>query len=77
MEEREQVMNSEMEQEFRYFAFISYSSIDTKWDKQVLNKLENYRMPATLCSERGWMRKPQTPKTSTAIPNDAWKRISF
>ena len=23
------------------------------------------------------MRKPQTPKTSTAIPNDAWKRISF
>lgn len=50
-----------MEQEFKYFAFISYSSKDTVWGKRLQRKLENYRMPATLCSERGWKRKPINP----------------
>lgn len=50
-----------MEQEFKYFAFISYNSKDTKWGKRVQRKLEGYRMPATLCSEHGWERQPIKP----------------
>ena len=50
-----------MEQSFKYFAFISYNSRDTEWGKRVQRKLERYRMPATLCSEHGWERKPLNP----------------
>lgn len=46
---------------FKHFAFISYSSKDTIWGKRLQKKLEHYRMPATLCSERGWERKPMKP----------------
>ena len=49
------------EQEFKYYAFISYNSKDTVWGKRVQRKLEHYRMPATLCSERGWKRTPIRP----------------
>ena len=49
------------QQEFKYFAFISYNSKDTEWGKQVQRKLEHYRMPATLCSEHGWERTPVKP----------------
>ena len=49
------------EQQFKYFAFISYNSKDTNWGKRVQRKLEHYRMPATLCSERGWKRTPIRP----------------
>ena len=49
------------QQEFKYFAFISYSSKDMAWGKQVHKKLEYYRMPSTLCSEHGWKRKPMNP----------------
>jgi len=49
------------EQEFKYYAFISYNSKDTTWGKRVQRKLEHYRMPATLCSERGWKRTPIRP----------------
>ena len=48
-------------QEYRYFAFISYSSRDIEWGKRVQRKLEHYRMPATLCSEHGWERTPIKP----------------
>lgn len=48
-------------QDFKYFAFISYNSKDQKWGKRVQRKLEHYRMPATLCSEHGWKRKPLNP----------------
>lgn len=47
--------------DFKYFAFISYNSKDTAWGKRLQRKLEHYRMPATLCSERGWKRKPINP----------------
>lgn len=50
-----------MEQQFKYFAFISYNSKDTEWGKRVQRKLEHYRMPATLCSEHGWSRTPIKP----------------
>lgn len=46
---------------FKYFAFISYSSKDAEWGKCVQRKLESYRMPATLCSEHGWKRTPIKP----------------
>ena len=45
----------------KYFAFISYNQKDTKWGKRLQHKLEAYKMPATLCSERGWKRKPLQP----------------
>ena len=50
-----------MEQQFKYFAFISYNSKDTAWGKKLQKKLEHYRMPATLCSEHGWQRTPIKP----------------
>lgn len=50
-----------MRQQYKYFAFISYNSHDTSWGKRLQRKLEGYRMPATLCSEHGWARKPINP----------------
>lgn len=50
-----------MELQFKYFAFISYSSKDTEWGKRLQRKLEHYRMPSTLCSEHGWERTPIKP----------------
>lgn len=49
------------EQQFKYVAFISYSSKDTEWGKRVQHKLEHYRMPSTMCREHGWNRKPINP----------------
>ena len=50
-----------MNNQYKYFAFISYSSKDTEWGKRLQKKLEHYQMPATLCSERGWKRNPMNP----------------
>lgn len=50
-----------MDNNYKFFAFISYSSKDTVWGKRLQKKLEHYRMPATLCSEHGWERKPMNP----------------
>ena len=50
-----------MNNSFKYFAFISYNAKDTAWGKKLQKKLEHYRMPATLCSEHGWERKPIKP----------------
>ncbi len=63
MEGSDQSMNDSVlnEQEFKYFAFISYNRKDTEWGKRVQRKLEHYRMPATLCTERGWERTPIKP----------------
>ena len=58
--DRQQMMD-EAHDGFKYYAFISYNSKDTEWGKRVQHKLEHYRMPATLCSERGWKRKPINP----------------
>ncbi|MGM9795915.1 MAG: toll/interleukin-1 receptor domain-containing protein [Candidatus Aphodosoma sp.] len=49
------------ESDYKYFAFISYNSHDTSWGKRLQRKLESYRMPAILCSEHGWNRKPMKP----------------
>ena len=50
-----------MQDQFKYFAFISYNSKDTAWGKKLQKKLEHYRMPSTLCSEHGWERTPIKP----------------
>jgi hypothetical protein len=50
-----------MEQHYKYFAFISYNSKDTEWGKRIQKKLENYRMPSTLCSAHGLNRNPIKP----------------
>lgn len=47
--------------DYKYFAFISYNSHDLHWGKRLQRKLEHYRMPATLCSEKGWTRTPIRP----------------
>lgn len=48
---------NDMVNKYKYFAFISYNSKDLKWGKRLQKKLEHYRMPATLCSERGWKKR--------------------
>ena len=50
-----------MNDSFKYFAFISYNAKDTAWGKRLQKKLEHYKMPATLCSEHGWSRRPIRP----------------
>lgn len=47
--------------DFKYFAFISFSSHDMRWGHIVQRKLESYRLPAVLCNEHGWSRKPMKP----------------
>ena len=49
------------QEQYKYFAFISYNTKDTAWGKRVHKKLEHYRMPSTLCSEHGWKQKPMKP----------------
>lgn len=49
------------ENSYRYFAFVSYSSADARWGRRLQRRLEGYRMPATLCSEHGWERRPMKP----------------
>lgn len=50
-----------MECPFKYFAFISCSSKDSVWGKRLQKKMESYRMPASLCKERGWTHSPMSP----------------
>ncbi len=50
-----------MNDSFKYFAFISYNAKDTAWGKRLQKKLEHYKMPAALCSEHGWKRRPIRP----------------
>lgn len=50
-----------MQEEFKYFAFISYNLHDIKWGKKVQRKLEGYKMSAVLCKEHGWKRNPLKP----------------
>ena len=57
----ESITNELNQEQFKYFAFISYNSKDTEWGKRIQRKLEHYRMPSTLCSERGWDRTPIKP----------------
>ncbi len=45
----------------KYFAFISYNEKDAAWGKRLQKRLERYRMPATLCNEHGWERRPIKP----------------
>ena len=47
--------------DYKYFAFISYNQQDVAWGKRLQRKLENYKMAATLCSEKGWKRTPIRP----------------
>lgn len=36
----------------KYYAFISYRSVDEKWAKWLQRNLESYRMPTALCRQR-------------------------
>lgn len=50
-----------MNDTFKYFAFISYSSLDNRWGKRLHRRLEHYRMSSTLCNQHGWKRTPMRP----------------
>lgn len=50
-----------MTDSFKYFAFISYNSLDKRWGKSLHKRLEHYRMPSALCSQHGWKRTPMRP----------------
>ena len=50
-----------MSADFKYFAFISYSSHNIEWGKRLQKRLEHYRLPATLCSEHNLPRTPIKP----------------
>lgn len=50
-----------MEQQFQYHAFISYKRQDEKWAKWLQNKLESYRLPATLCKANPHLPKRLSP----------------
>ena len=41
-----------MEQQYTYFAFVSYRSSDEKWAKWLQEKIEAYRLPTTIQNER-------------------------
>lgn len=41
-----------MEQQYTYFAFVSYRSSDEKWAKWLQEKIEGYRLPTTIQHER-------------------------
>ena len=40
-----------MEEQMRYYAFISYNSADEKWAKWLQHSLEYYHVPSALCKE--------------------------
>ena len=50
-----------MAEQYKYFAFISFNSKDIKWGMRLQNRLESFKMPSVICSERGWERKPMRP----------------
>lgn len=45
----------------KYYAFISYNSKDIRWGKRLQRKLENFCLPATICKNRGWSKRPFRP----------------
>ena len=45
----------------KYVAFISYSSADTDWGRRLQRKLEAFRLPTSLCKEKGRNRYPLRP----------------
>lgn len=47
-----------MGQSYKHFAFISYNTKDAKWARKIQRKLEHYRMPTTLCNQKGWAKNP-------------------
>lgn len=65
--------------EYKFYAFISYNHKDTTWGKRLQRKLETYRMPSTLCRERGWKKNPPIDPVFFAPtdiqPNDLTKEL--
>ena len=50
-----------MDQNFKYFAFISFSSRDTEWGKRLQKKLEHFRLPTAIRKKYGFGRYPFKP----------------
>ena len=46
------IQPTDIQQKYKYFAFISYSSKDQTWGRYLQKKLERYRLPARLASKR-------------------------
>lgn len=50
-----------MEEQYKYFAFISCISDDKKWGIKILRNLESYCLPEDICNVYGIQRKPMSP----------------
>lgn len=50
-----------MDSEYKYYAFISYSSKDIRWGKKLHRKLTQFKLPSILCSDNVKSRKPIRP----------------
>lgn len=46
---------------YKYSAFISYQSKDQQWGEALQRKLEHFKIPTTISSEKGWKRTPIKP----------------
>ena len=51
-----------MDQQFKYYAFISYKREDEKWANWLQRKIESFRPPARLCKS-----KPDIPRKLVAF----------
>ena len=48
----------ENNQQYKYYAYIILSYKNWEWGKRLQRELEKFRIPASLCSQHGWKRKP-------------------
>lgn len=49
------------DEQYKYFAFISYNSKDWKWGRTLQRKLENYTLSKEICKKHGLKRTPMRP----------------
>lgn len=54
----------------KYFAFISYSHIDSELAKWLQHEFEYYELPATLFEERKDLQKEDLPKSFRPVFSD-------
>ena len=71
-----------MQQNYEYFAFISYNGTDEKWAKWLQHSLEYYHIPSTLCEEYPNLPKKIRPVfwykqdlSGTKLKQSLWKEL--
>ncbi len=54
-------MNTEMKNDYKYFAFISYKREDSRWGKWLQKNLQKYRLPSRVCKNHVGIPKRLNP----------------